>query len=125
MTDRTLREKIEGLPRFDGNGIHNLGALISRYAVLALLDAHPAPPVIADAPVSDRLGPDAVAEARQPMFDLLRSHSHPGVANYRKERLLFNVIDMAGEHRGEIAMTQDERDAVGGIMFAIAKGQQL
>lgn len=30
--------------------------------VLRILDAHPAPPAIADAPVSDRPGPDAVAE---------------------------------------------------------------
>ena len=80
MTDRTLREKINDLMEvYDHNGGT---AFVVKEHVLAILDAHPAPPAIADAPVSDRPAPDAVAEADHdcplygPPSDCIRKQCH-------------------------------------------------
>lgn len=76
MTDRTLRDIHalakafhdgplgEGDYEFDPDTRQGKWCIeVVEFFEAALLDAHPAPPAIADAPVSDRPGPDVVAEA--------------------------------------------------------------
>lgn len=69
MTDRTLREKIEWLVEKAPSSDEDKGWNEAVTEVLRILDAHPAPPAIADAPVSDRPGPDAVAEAAKELAE--------------------------------------------------------
>lgn len=65
-------------------------------------------------------GADAEPARPTPMFDLQRSHDHPGEAHWKAERVLYNVIDMPGLFRGQIALTDDERHAIGGTIFAVS-----
>lgn len=55
---------------------------------------------------------------KKPMFDLQRSFEYPGQANYKARRLLYNVIDMPGQFRGQIALTEAEYEAVGATLYA-------
>ena len=65
-------------------------------------------------------GADAEPARPTPMFDLQRSYDHPGEAHWKAERVLYNVIDMPGLFRGQIALTPDERHAIGGTIFAVS-----
>lgn len=51
-------------------------------------------------------------DSRFTTFDLERSNDWPTEANHKAGRRLYNVIDWAGYHRGQIALTADEHAAI-------------
>ena len=53
-------------------------------------------------------------------FDLDRSMDYPGDRHSREGRNLYNVIDWTGQHRGQIALTPAERDAIQPLQPAAA-----
>lgn len=58
---------------------------------------------------------------REAVFDLVRSHDHPGDANYKADRKLYNVIAMAGDWRGQVALTDEELQSIGSVIYARAR----
>lgn len=55
---------------------------------------------------------EITSDARFTTFDLERSYDWPGDANRKVGRNLYNVIDWAGYHRGQIALTPEEHAAI-------------
>ena len=53
-------------------------------------------------------------------FDLDRSMAPPSERHSKEGRNLYNVIDWTGQHRGQIALTTAERDAIAPLQPAAA-----
>lgn len=58
------------------------------------------------------------------LADLVRSHDCPTPKDHSKGRVLWNVIDMPGEYRGQIALTIYEAEQLGHILAALTPAPQ-